>query len=94
MFEQEEEGDERRGRRQNFNRTGKNNEKTNQRKFKSEKIYLRIKASKDEKVVGDKYGDGILGHQFNKSLESFAPCYSQALLQAGFQENQTLLWCL
>ncbi len=45
MFEQEKEG-------KTFNRTGKNNEKTNQRKFKSEKIYIGIKASKDEKVVG------------------------------------------
>ncbi len=26
--------------------------------------------------------DGILGHQFNKRLESFAPCYSQFLLLA------------
>jgi len=25
---------------------------------------------------GNKYRDGILEHQFNKSLESFAPCYS------------------
>ncbi len=24
--------------------------------------------------------DGILGHKFNKRLESFAPCYSQSLL--------------
>ncbi len=23
--------------------------------------------------------DGILGHRFNKRLESFAPCYSQSL---------------
>ncbi len=31
--------------------------------------------------------DGILGHQMNKRLESFAPCYSQSLLLAGFKEN-------
>ncbi len=36
--------------------------------------------------------DGIHGHQFNKRLESFAPCYSQFLLQADFKENHTLLW--
>ena len=34
-------------------------------------------------------GDGILGHQFNKRLESFAPCYSQSLLLADFKENHT-----
>ncbi len=27
------------------------------------------------------YRDGILGHQFDKILEYFAPCYSQSLLQ-------------
>jgi hypothetical protein len=32
--------------------------------------------------------DGILGHQSNKRLESFAPCYSQSLLLADFNENQ------
>ncbi len=35
--------------------------------------------------------DGILGHQFNKSLESFAPCYSRSLLLADFKEIRTLL---
>jgi hypothetical protein len=38
--------------------------------------------------------DGILGHQFNKRLPSLAPCYSQSLLQADFQEIHTLLWIL
>jgi hypothetical protein len=38
--------------------------------------------------------DGILGHQVNKSLESFAPCYSQSLLLADFKENHSLLWFL
>jgi hypothetical protein len=28
--------------------------------------------------------DGILGHQFNKSLESLTPCYSQSMLYSGF----------
>jgi hypothetical protein len=37
-------------------------------------------------------GDEILGHQFNKRLESFAPCYSQSLLLADFKETHTLLW--
>jgi hypothetical protein len=32
--------------------------------------------------------DGILGHQFHKRLESFAPCFSQLLLLADFKENQ------
>ncbi len=36
--------------------------------------------------------DGILGHKFNKRLESFAPCYSKSLLLADFTENHTLLW--
>jgi hypothetical protein len=36
--------------------------------------------------------DGILGHQINKRLESFAPCYSQSLLLADCKENHTLLW--
>jgi hypothetical protein len=40
----------------------------------------------------EEYGDGILGHQFNRRLEFFAPCYSQTLLQADFKENHTLLW--
>jgi hypothetical protein len=38
--------------------------------------------------------DGILGHQLNKRLESFAPCYSQSLailkktiLFSGFKNN-------
>ena len=35
--------------------------------------------------------DGILRHQFNKILESFAPCYSQYLLLADFSENHILL---
>jgi hypothetical protein len=35
--------------------------------------------------------DGILWHQLNKWLESFAPCYSQSLLLADFKENHTLL---
>ncbi len=38
------------------------------------------------------FRDGILGHQLNKRLESFAPCYSQSLLLADFKENHTLLW--
>ncbi len=37
----------------------------------------------------------FLGHQFNKSLESFDPCYSEFLLLADFkkkekQENSSL----
>ncbi len=33
----------------------------------------------------------ILGHKFNKRLESFAPCYSQSFLLADFKGNHTLL---
>jgi hypothetical protein len=33
------------------------------------------------------FRDGIHGHQVNKRLESFAPCYSQSLLLADFKEN-------
>jgi hypothetical protein len=32
--------------------------------------------------------DGIIGHQFNKRLESFASCYSQSLLLADFKETK------
>ncbi len=35
-------------------------------------------------------GDGILGHQFNKSVKYFAQCYSQSLLR-GFQRKTILL---
>ncbi len=28
--------------------------------------------------------DGILGHKFNKRLETFAPCYSQSPSTGGF----------
>jgi hypothetical protein len=38
------------------------------------------------------YWDGILGHQFDNRLESFASCYSQSLLLTDFRENHTLLW--
>ena len=38
------------------------------------------------------YRDGILGHQFNKRLESFAAYYLQSLLLADFKENHTLFW--
>jgi hypothetical protein len=33
--------------------------------------------------------DGILRHQFDKRLKSFAPCYSQSLLVADFTENHS-----
>ncbi len=32
--------------------------------------------------------DGIIGHKFEKRLESFAPCYSQSLALVDFTENQ------
>ncbi len=32
----------------------------------------------------------ILEHQFDKRLESFAPCHSQSLLLADFTETHTL----
>jgi hypothetical protein len=41
-----------------------------------------------------KYWDEILGHQLEKKLESFAPCYSQSFLLAAFTENHALLWFL
>jgi hypothetical protein len=37
------------------------------------------------------YRDGILGHQFDRRLESFVPCYSNSLLLAVFTENYNLL---
>jgi hypothetical protein len=35
------------------------------------------------------YRDGILGHQFDERIGSFAPCYSHSLLLADFKENHT-----
>jgi hypothetical protein len=34
------------------------------------------------------YKDGILGHQFNKRLESFASSYSQSLLLEDFKRKK------
>jgi hypothetical protein len=31
--------------------------------------------------------EGILGHQINKRIKSFGPCYSQSLLLVDFKEN-------
>jgi hypothetical protein len=36
------------------------------------------------------YRDGILGHHFSKSHESFAPCYSQSPSSSGFQRKPIL----
>jgi hypothetical protein len=36
------------------------------------------------------YRDEILGHQFDKRLDSFALCYSQSLLLADFRENYAI----
>jgi hypothetical protein len=35
--------------------------------------------------------DGILGHQINKRLESFAPCYSQSLILADVKKTYSTL---
>ncbi len=43
-------------------------------------------------IINQEWRDGILEHQFNKRLESFAPCYSQSLLLVDFEENRTLCW--
>jgi hypothetical protein len=42
-----------------------------------------------EKLVhkGREMSTYILGHQFNKRLESFAPCYSQSVFQADFKKT-------
>jgi hypothetical protein len=32
-------------------------------------------------------GDGIVGHQFNKRVESFTPSYTQSLLPADLNEK-------
>ncbi len=53
---------------------------------------LRRKSQHQFLLFYDIFWNGILGHQFNKRLESFAPCYSQSLLQADFEEKLTLLW--
>jgi hypothetical protein len=45
-----------------------------------------------EKTKNKVTRDGILGHQFDKRLESFAPCYSQSFYWRIFKENQTILW--
>jgi hypothetical protein len=39
------------------------------------------------KRIENEYRDGILGHQFDKILESFVLCNSQCFLQAYFTEN-------
>jgi hypothetical protein len=44
-----------------------------------------------EKCDHNRNRDEILGHQFNKRLEYFAPCYSQSLLMAGFNAPYTSL---
>jgi hypothetical protein len=53
------------------------------------------------KRYGEKCRDGILGHKFNKRLDSFAACYSQSLLLAdlkkimlfsGFKNPYKNLW--
>jgi hypothetical protein len=36
---------------------------------------------------GEKCRDGILGHKFNKRLDSFAACYSQSLLLADLKKT-------
>jgi hypothetical protein len=38
-------------------------------------------------VQGQSFRAGILGHQSNKRLESFAPCHSQSLLLADLKET-------
>jgi hypothetical protein len=43
----------------------------------------------NKQCCGSGSRDGILGHLFNKRLKSFAPCYSQSLLLADFEENHT-----
>jgi hypothetical protein len=55
-------------------------------------VYASLQESPEPGVYFSK--DGILGHQFNKGLESFAPCYSQFLLLEDFKENHTFLWFL
>jgi hypothetical protein len=42
-------------------------------------------------MLGPDPGDGILGHEFDKRLESFAQCFSQSLLLTDFTEIHTLL---
>jgi hypothetical protein len=37
--------------------------------------------------VATNFRAGILGHQSNKRLESFAPCHSQSLLLADLKET-------
>jgi hypothetical protein len=45
------------------------------------KMYIMYSKRYRERI----YRDGILGHQFNKRLESFAPCYSKSLLLADLK---------
>ncbi len=40
--------------------------------------------------MGEGARDGILGHQFNKRLESFVPCCSQPIPLDDFKENHVL----
>jgi hypothetical protein len=54
--------------------------------------FLSLIWSKDNRIAES--GDGILGHHFNKRLETFAPCNLQSLLLTDFKENRTLLLLL
>ncbi len=59
--------------------------------FLSEKTSEKFKQFQKEKEFYIGLQRGILGHQYNKRLKSFAPCYSQSLLLADFEENHSQL---
>jgi hypothetical protein len=43
-----------------------------------------VNLNKDER-----FRDGILGHQYNKRIKYFSPCYAQSLRLADIKENHT-----
>ncbi len=52
--------------------------------------YVWVRNSQEggcETLIESGFGDGILGQQFNKRLESFVPCYSQSLLLADLKKT-------
>jgi hypothetical protein len=59
----------------------------NAKEHASKDVTLRFHFLLVSRMKTQRPQDGILGHQFNKRLESFTPCYSQSLLLADFKEN-------
>ncbi len=53
-------------------------------------VYFRVTLTVFSRMKLTLSRDGILGHEFDKRLESFAQCYSQSLLLADFYRKPIL----